>query len=95
MDLSGTDIVTVSKNYVYCKVEDELVLLGMDDGVYYGLNPVGAFIWEKINEPITINELREAILEEYDVGKDECEGDLFDLLEELADKGMIDVKKMD
>ncbi len=82
----------MSKDFVYCNVEDEMVLLGMEDGIYYGLNPVGAFIWEQIKEPKTIDEVRDAILDEYDVGKDECEKDLMELLQELTQKGMIVVK---
>ncbi|MCC7551749.1 MAG: PqqD family protein [Methanobacterium sp.] len=92
MELSGSTKVVVNKDYVYCKVEDEMVLLGMKDEIYYGLNPVGAFIWEEIKEPKTINEVRDAILAEYDVEKDECEQDLLGLLQELAGKGLIDVE---
>jgi len=92
MELSGSTIVTVNKDYVYCNVEDEMVLLGMEDGIYYGLNPVGAFIWEQIKEPKTIDEVRDAILAEYDVEKGECKRDLMELLEELAEKGLIHVK---
>ena len=92
MELSGSTIVTVSKDYVYCKVEDEMVLLGMEDGIYYGLNPVGAFIWEEIKEPKTIDEIRDAILGEYEVEKNECERDLHELLLELVNKGLVEVK---
>ena len=89
MKLSGSTIVTVNKDYVYCNVEDEMVLLGMEDGIYYGLNSVGAFIWEQIKEPKTIDEVRDAILAEYDVEKGECEKDLMILLQELAEKGLV------
>jgi len=92
MGLSGSTIVTMNKDYVYCKVENEMVLLGMEDGIYYGLNPVGAFIWEQIKEPKTIDEVRDAILVEYDVGKVECEQDLYELLQELVEKGLVEVK---
>jgi hypothetical protein len=92
MELSGSTIVTVSKDYVYCNVEDEMVLLGMEDGIYYGLNPVGAFIWEQIKEPKTVDEVRDAILEEYDVEKIQCEKDLMELLRELTEKGLVVVK---
>jgi hypothetical protein len=93
MELSGSTVVTVNNDYVYCKVEDEMVLLGMEDGIYYGLNPVGAFIWEQIKEPKTIDQIRDAILDEYDVEKGECERDLLELLKELTEKGMVEVKK--
>ncbi|WP_321422026.1 PqqD family protein [uncultured Methanobacterium sp.] len=95
MELSGSTVVTVNNDYVYCKVEDEMVLLGMEDGIYYGLNPVGAFIWEQIKEPKTIDQIRDAILDEYNVEKDECERDLLELLKELTENGMVEVKKSD
>jgi methyltransferase-like protein len=95
MELSGSTIVSVSKDYVYCKVEDEMVLLGMEDGIYYGLNPVGAFIWEQIKEPKTIDEIKDAILEQYDVEKVECETDLMKLLQELTEKGIVIVQDED
>lgn len=92
MELSGSTIIKVSKDYVYCNVEDEMVLLGLEDGIYYGLNPVGAFIWEQIKEPKTIDEVRDAVLAEYDVEKGECERDLFELLRELVEKGIVVVE---
>jgi len=91
MEITDDATIQVSKDYVYCSVDDEMVLLGLEDGIYYGLNPVGAFIWEQIKEPKTIPEIRDAILEEFDVGRTECEEDLKELLQELADKGLIDV----
>ncbi len=91
MKLSGSTMVSTSKDYVYCNVEDEMVLLGMEDGIYYGLNPVGAFIWEQIKEPKTIDEIRDAVLSEYEVNKSECEGDLYELLRELVEKGLVEV----
>ncbi|WP_276699769.1 PqqD family protein [Methanobacterium formicicum] len=95
MELSGSTIITVNKDYVYCNVEDEMVLLGMEDGIYYGLNPVGAFVWEQIKEPKTIDQVRDAILDEYDVEKEECERDLFELLQEMTEKGLVEVKVND
>jgi hypothetical protein len=92
MELSGSTLITVNKDYVYCNVEDEMVLLGMEDGIYYGLNPVGAFIWEQIKEPKTIDQVRDAILDEYDVETEECERDLYELLKELTGKGLVEVK---
>lgn len=92
MELSGSTLVTASKDYVYCNVEDEMVLLGLEDGIYYGLNSVGTFIWDQIMEPKTIDEIRDAILNEYNVEKGECERDLLELLHELSEKGLIELK---
>ena len=39
-----------------------------------------------------MSEIRDAIVQEYDVGPEQCETDLIALLEELLSKGLIEVK---
>ena len=63
-------------------------------GVYYGLNPVGAFIWNLIQKPQKVEKIREAILEEFNVNKEVCMEDLMELLGELMDNGLIEVYQM-
>lgn len=91
--LSDLSVISVTKDAVHCDVEDEVVILGLKDGVYYGLNPVGAFIWNLIQKPKTVAEIRDAVLKEYDVEKEVCENDLMELLTELSDKGLVEVKE--
>ena len=91
--ISDLSVISVTKEAVHCDVEDEVVILGLKDGVYYGLNPVGAFIWNTIiQEPKTVAEIRDAVLEEYDVEKEVCEKDLMELLTELSDKGLVEIE---
>ena len=91
--LSDLSVISVTKEAVHCDVEDEVVILGLKDGVYYGLNPVGAFIWSLIQKPKTVAEIRDAVLEEYDVEKEVCENDLMELLTELSDKGLVEIEE--
>ena len=91
MVISDLSVISVTKEAVHCDLEDEVVILGLKDGVYYGLNPVGAFIWNLIQKPIAVKEIKEAILNEYDVEEDVCEKDLLELLGNLQDKNLIDI----
>lgn len=91
--ISDSSVISVTKEAVHCDVEDEVVILEMKEGIYYGLNPVGAFIWNIIKEPKTVAEIRDAVLEEYDVEKEVCEKDLMELLRELLGKGLIEVEE--
>ncbi|MEM9510783.1 MAG: PqqD family protein, partial [Cyanobacteria bacterium P01_E01_bin.35] len=59
---------------------------------YYGLNNVGVSVWNLIQEPKTVMEIRDTILEEYDVESEQCSQDLFRLLKELSVVGLIKVK---
>jgi len=60
--------------------------------VYYGLNDIGAQIGNLIQEPKTVKELLESLLEEYEVTLGRCEHDLLALLQEMAGTGLIKVK---
>ena len=90
--ISGQSIVVVSQDQVSCELGGEAALLNLKAGVYYGLNEVGASIWKLIQEPKRVGEIRDAILEEYEVEPDNCEADIMALLQDLLDNGLIEVK---
>ena len=87
-----SSIISVAKEQVSCDLAGEVAILDLKSGVYYGLNAVGARIWNLIQEPKTVSEVRDALLEEYNIKPDCCEHDLLALLQELAAKGLIEVK---
>ena len=90
--ISGGSIVVAAKDQVSTDLAGETVILSLDSGVYYGLDAVGARIWSLIEEPRTLNEIRDAILEEYEVEPGRCERDIVALLEQLADAGLIEIR---
>jgi hypothetical protein len=90
--LSGRSIVVAAKGQVSCHLAEEAVILGLKAGVYYGLNSVGARIWNLIQEPKAVHEIRDAILAEYEVDPDRCERDLLVLLRDLAARDLIKAK---
>jgi len=91
LPLSANTIVVASTEQVSCAVGEESVILGLQNSVYYGVNPVGASIWKLLQRQRSVAELRDAVLEEYDVEKERCERDLLDLLEKMQAEGLIEV----
>ena len=90
--LSGGSMVVVSQDQVSCELGGEAAILNLKAGVYYGLNEVGARIWKLIQEPKRVSEIRDTILEEYEVEPDQCEVDVIVLLQDLLDNGLIEEK---
>jgi len=70
----------------------EVAILHLEAGMYYGLEEVGARIWNLIQEPRPVEEIRDILVSEYEVEPDRCESDLIVLLTRLADEGLIEVK---
>ena len=89
--ISECSTVVVMKDQVSCDLSGEAAILNLKSGVYFGLNTVGASIWKLVQEPKTVKEIRDAILEEFDVEPDLCEHDVLELIQELSTHGLIEI----
>jgi hypothetical protein len=90
--LSLQTTVMVTSQQVSCPLGDESAILNMKNSVYYGVNPVGATVWNLLKEAKTVGQIRDAILNEYEVDALRCEKDLFALLEDMRSEGLIEVR---
>ncbi len=83
--------VIASKEQISCDLNDETVILSLPQGAYYGLNPVGANIWDLIKKPILVSDLLNVLLQEYETNEQECKRDLIKLLEDLKTNSLIEI----
>jgi hypothetical protein len=90
--VSGRSTVVAAKDQVSCDLAGEAAILNLEAGVYYGLDAVGARVWHLLQEPRTVQDIRETLLMEYEVERDRCEPDLLALLQELVAAGLIEVR---
>lgn len=83
--------IVASSQQVSCDVENEAVLLSMRDGEYYGLNDVAASIWRLIQQPRTVLEVRNALLDVYgDVDEMECQRAILGFLDEMIGMELVE-----
>jgi hypothetical protein len=75
------------------EVDGELVALDVDQGTCYGFNATATRIWALIETPKHVSELRDALLQEFDVDAQTCETELKGLLGELEKDGLIEMKE--
>jgi hypothetical protein len=90
--LSLHSVVVATPEQVSCALGDEAAILNMKNSVYYGMNAVGTRVWSLLGEPKTIVQLRDALLDEYEVEPGRCEQDLLQLLEQMRTEGLIEVR---
>ena len=72
-----------------CEVGGEVVILNLGDDTYYGLTEVGAFVWNLLQEPRTLQDLRDAVTAEFEVSPEESEADLVRLMGELEGRSLV------
>ncbi|MBE9065715.1 PqqD family protein [Leptolyngbya cf. ectocarpi LEGE 11479] len=92
LEISPQAIISPMPEQISSELNGEVVILNLSSGVYYGLNEVGARIWELIQQPCQVHELHNVLLEEYDVPTDTCRQELLKLLLELKNACLIEVK---
>jgi hypothetical protein len=68
---------------------DEVVILDLVSGTYYGLDDCGKRIWDLFSEGRSIGETCEALLVEYDAGAETVLADVQRLAGELLDRKLI------
>ncbi len=87
------DTMTVTANDVMIvDLSGEAVILNTDNWVYYGLNGMGNRVWNLIQEPKRIDEIKRMILCEYDVDSEVCEQDLLAFIRDMANQGLVETK---
>lgn len=85
-----TTVVATARTAV-TELEGEIVILDVDRDLYFGLRGVAAHVWKLIQDEILVAEVRDQLLQEYDVTVAECERDLIALLERLRSEKLIEV----
>ena len=91
--LSLESRVRMPEGVVSQSLDSETVLLDLDRGVYYGLDPVGTRTWDLIREQpcLPLQQILDSLLDEYDVQEDQCARDLLNLLSVMQEKGLVEV----
>jgi len=61
--LTTATTAVAAENALSTTIDGETVILHRDVGKYYGLNEVGTFVWELLQEPRSIEELCQEVVE--------------------------------
>lgn len=70
-----------SSNVIDGELDDNQVMMHLEKGKYFGLNPVGKRIWEFIEEPKSFSEIVKQLLLEFDVPEEQCKAEVKNFLD--------------
>jgi len=71
------------------RLHDELVMMDLEQGKYFSLNPIATRIWDLLEREMTLAELCAMLMDEYEVEEDQCLDEVNDYLEEMAGLGLV------
>jgi hypothetical protein len=74
------------------KVGEELVMLDLASGTYFGLDAVGMRLWQLLQEGKSLRQICDTMIEEFDVSRATLEQDVLNLARALLDKKLVGPK---
>lgn len=90
-ELSVSDRVIRNASCLSAEVGDETVLMSVESGSYGGLDDIGSDIWQRLEKPLFVAELCDALASDYDAPRSAIEKDVLFFLGALQQKQMIDI----
>lgn len=84
---------TVPKGVMARVVGNETVILDLQSGVYFGLDPVGTDVWQLLSEGMSLADICVALVDKYEVTQAQLEADVARLAGEMLSRGLIAVRE--
>jgi hypothetical protein len=85
----------IPDDILYQNLQGELVLLNVHTGIYFGLDTVGARMWQLIHahQHAPLQDVLDALVGEYNVSPDQCAGDLLNLVARMEENRLLEIAR--
>jgi len=87
--ISPAQPLTASSAVSFTDLDDEAVLLNVDTGLYYGLDPVAADLWRLLLTGASQYELCQALVDKYDVESERAALDVAQFVDQLLAEELV------
>lgn len=84
--------VRISDSVLFQQINNECVLLDMESEQYFGLDDVGARMWQVLSENSDTEKALTLLLAEYDTDEKTMRKDLIKLITELGNEKLISIE---
>ncbi|WP_029320993.1 PqqD family peptide modification chaperone [Butyrivibrio sp. AE3004] len=85
MRIDRKEKISLKKRLKVTDISGEKVMIDFDSGKYFMIKGSGNDIWDMIQDEITVDEIIQNLLNEFEVSEEECEKSVFEFLEKLKE----------
>ena len=89
-NVSLDSVIARNAAIIFTDLDDTVVMMDADKGVYFELNPIGSHIWALLETARPVTEVCDALVEEYDVTPDACRRDVLGFLAQALELGIVE-----
>jgi hypothetical protein len=84
-------VLSIPANVSFSVVGEDAFLLNTRTNKYYGLEKVGARLWELLSEGKSLKDAHQIILSEYEIDSVQLEQDILELMSHLLENGLVEI----
>ncbi|MBV8781689.1 MAG: PqqD family protein [Phycisphaerae bacterium] len=88
-ELNDSMMFSTHPEQLNSRMGEEMAVLDLRSGVYFGLNPVAARVWELVQQGKSVGAIRNTLMNEFDVDADRLQEDLRELFNQFQARGML------
>jgi hypothetical protein len=90
--LTSDCIVQRDPDVIAAAADQDLVMVSLANGFYYGVSEVAREIWEAIEQPTKVSDLIDDLSATYNIDRSTCEEETLSFLEDLLTEKLLQVK---
>ena len=90
--LTEKTMLKANPEIIYSPIDDEVVMMNIDSGAYFGLDNIASVIWHKMDAPISYANVIESLLDEYDVDVATCKSEVSALIDKMIEEELVVVE---
>jgi Coenzyme PQQ synthesis protein D (PqqD) len=90
--LTANSIIQRDSEVVAAEADQDLIMVSIATGYYYGLSNVAREIWDAIERPKKVSDLVHDLTTIYHIDAPSCEDQTLSFLKALLEEGLVQVK---
>jgi len=84
-------IIRRSDALLSASLGDDVVMMDVEQGAYYGLEAVASRIWALTEQPMSVGSLCERLVTEYQISPEQCQQEVLAFLGELLNQQIVQI----
>ena len=92
LTLNLDSVIQRNADVIDTTVDQDVVMVSVESGHYYGVSDVARDIWEAIGRPVRIGDLINRLAATYDVDRKVCEEQTLLFLESLRAEQLLEIR---
>jgi hypothetical protein len=91
MSISISTETRLSRNpsLVHTELDGHTMMMSIEAGKYFSLNPIGSRIWQLIEHPVSAGDVVATLEHEFEIDAERCRAETFGFLERLVANDLV------